>query len=157
MKSQFSISKAVFSGIIATIIMTLFTYMGQLMNIKMNIPKMLSSMFGGNLMMGWLMHFMIGVFLAISYGAIFYTKLKIDSLWLRGAAFGILPWLMAQIIVMPMMSMMNGMPYSSGLFSGSFMLATGSFVGHLIFGAVVGFLYKPENKTIEEKGKLNIA
>ncbi len=157
MKSQFSFSKAVGAGVAGTIIMTLFTYMGQLMNIKMNIPEMLSSMFGGNLMIGWVMHFMIGIILAINYAAIFYTKLKIDSPWLRGAVFGILPWLMAQIIVMPMMSMMNGMSFSSGLFSGSFMMAMGSLVGHLIFGAVVGAIYKTENKAVEQKGNLNIA
>jgi hypothetical protein len=55
---------------------------------------------------------------------------------------------MAQVIVMPMMSMMNGMPFSSGLFSGSAIMAMASLVGHLIYGAVVGSIYKTEPKLV---------
>ena len=43
------------------------------------------------------------------------------------------PWLAAQIVVMPVM----GMP----LFSGSVSMATGSLVGHLVYGAVLGVVY----------------
>lgn len=146
MKSQISFTKAIVGGISATIIMTLFTVMGGMMNIKMDIPAMLGSMFGGNLMIGWLMHFMIGIILAINYAVIFYPKSNIPPLWLRGALFGILPWFMAQIVVMPMMSMMNGMQFSSGLFSGSIIMATASLVGHLVFGAVLGSIYIPYPK-----------
>ncbi len=146
MKQQFSVSRAIIAGLAGTVIMTLFTYMGQIMNINMNIPAMLSTMFGGNLMIGWIMHFMIGIILAFNYGIIFYNRTKINSVWLKGAIFGIIPWLMAQVIVMPMMSIMNGMPYSAGFFSGSFKMAAASLMGHLIFGAVVGIIYKPDVK-----------
>jgi len=54
---------------------------------------------------------------------------------LRGALFGIAPFLMAQIVVIPMM----GMP----LFSGSMVMAMGSLIGHLVYGAVVGQVYGP--------------
>jgi uncharacterized membrane protein YagU involved in acid resistance len=148
MKSQFSFTKAIVAGISATVVMTLFTYMGGVMNIKMDIPAMLGSMFGGNLTIGWIMHFMIGTILSINYGLIFYSNVNINPLWLRGAVFGLLPWLMAQILVMPMMSVMNGMPFSSGLFSGSIMMAMASLVGHIIFGAVLGSIYKPEPKLV---------
>ena len=146
MKQQLSISKALFAGISATVIMTLFTYMGQIMDIKMNIPEMLSSMFGGNLIIGWFMHFMIGILLAFGYAILFYRKINIKPVWLKGAVFGIIPWLMAQVIVMPMMSIMNGMTYSAGFFSGSLMMAMASLVGHLIFGTVIGVLYKPKTQ-----------
>jgi uncharacterized membrane protein YagU involved in acid resistance len=146
MKQQFSFSRTIIAGVTATIVMTLFTYMGQFMNLKMDIPAMLGSIFGGNLLIGWIMHFMIGIILAFNYAIIFYSKIGINPILLRGAIFGIIPWLMAQIIVMPMMSMVNGMAYSAGLFSGSFMMAMASFVGHLIFGTVVGIIYRPEAK-----------
>lgn len=148
MNTQFSLTKAIMAGIAGTIIMTLFTYMGAMMNMKMDIPAMLSTMFGGNLLIGWVMHFMIGIVLAVSYGFVFYSKLNINPTWLRGAIFGIAPWLMAQLLVMPMMNMMNGMSFSSGLFSGSIMMAMGSLVGHLIYGAVIGVVYKPEAKAV---------
>ena len=148
MKNQFSISKAVLAGINGTIVMTLFMFMGNFMGIQMNVPKMLASMFGGNLIIGWGMHFMIGTILAISYGFIMYNKIQIAKPWLRGAIFGIIPWLMAQLVVMPMMSMMNGMGFSAGLFSGSAMMATASLMAHLVFGAVVGLIYSPAKITV---------
>lgn len=146
MNTQFSITKAVAAGITATIVMTLFTFLGGMMGIKMDIPAMLGSMVGGSLIIGWIMHFMIGIVLAVSYGVSFYSKVNINPLWLRGALFGLLPWIMAQIVVMSMMNVMNGMPFAAGLFSGSLMLAMASLVGHLVYGAVVGGIYRPEPK-----------
>jgi Family of unknown function (DUF6789) len=146
MKSQFSFTKAIVAGISATVVMTLFTYMGEVMNIIMDIPAMLGSLFGGDITIGWIMHFMIGTILSINYGLIFYSNVNINPLWARGALFGLLPWFMAQLFVMPMMSVMNGMSFSSGLFSGSIMMAMASLVGHLIYGAVLGSIYRPEPK-----------
>lgn len=146
MNTQFSFTKAVVAGISATVVMTLFTFMGGMMGIKMNIPEMLAGMFGGKIIIGWIMHFIIGIVLAFNYGVIFYSKFKIQPLWIRGAVFGLFPWFMAQILVMPMMSVMNGMSFSSGLFSGSIMMAMASMVGHLVYGAVLGSIYKPELK-----------
>jgi len=148
MKSQFSFTKAFVAGISGTVIMTLFTYMGGMMNIKMDKPAMLGNMFGGSLIIGWIMHFMIGVILSFNYAIIFYPIVRINPAWLKGALFGILPWLMAQILVMPMMNVMNGMSFSSGLFSGSIIMAMASLVGHLIFGAALGFLYKLDPKLV---------
>ncbi|MBI2388599.1 MAG: hypothetical protein HYV09_03185 [Deltaproteobacteria bacterium] len=47
--------------------------------------------------------------------------------------YGVAPWLLAQLVVMPMMG--------AGLFSGSALVAGGSLMGHLIYGAVVGVAY----------------
>ena len=148
MNNQFSISKALLAGINGTIVMTLFMFMGNLMGIQMNVPKMLASMFGGNLIIGWGMHFMIGIILAISYGFVLYDRISISKPWLRGAVFGIIPWLMAQVVVMPMMSMMNGMEFTGGLFSGSALMAIASLMAHLVFGVVVGFLYSPAKSAV---------
>lgn len=52
-----------------------------------------------------------------------------------GALFGLAPFLLAQLAVMPMM----GMP----VFSGSVAMAMGSLVGHLVYGGVVGAVYGP--------------
>jgi uncharacterized membrane protein (DUF485 family) len=51
----------------------------------------------------------------------------------RGATYGLAPFLMAQLIVMSMM----GMP----VFSGSATMAMGSLVGHLVYGGVLGGIY----------------
>ncbi len=147
MKNVFSLSKAVSAGIAGTVTMTIFMFMGKFMGINMNVPKMLSSMFGGNLAIGWIMHFMIGIFLAVSFGLIFYNVISAENRIVKGMLFGIIPWFMAQMIVMPMMSVMQGMNFSDGLFSGSLKLAFASLIAHFVYGAVVGAIYKPQLKT----------
>ncbi|HEY3447876.1 MAG TPA: DUF6789 family protein, partial [Myxococcales bacterium] len=95
----------------------------------MNIGAMLGSVMGGSLVLGWMAHFVIGTALAVGYGAFVATRLPGPGA-LRGALFSIAPWLMAQTIVMPMMG--------GGLFSGSAIVAAGSLMGHVIYGAVLG-------------------
>jgi len=141
MKTNFSIKSAVISGVIATAAMTMFTFLAPLMGIKMDIPAMLASTMGAPVIVGWAAHFMIGVALAISYGAIFLSTTKQSAGIKSGAIFSVLPWAMAQLIVMPMMSLMSGSSYAARLFSGSIIVAMASLMGHLLFGVVLGKLY----------------
>jgi hypothetical protein len=148
MNKNAQLSKAIVAGIIGTIAMTLFMLIGNMMGLQMNVPKMLASMFGGNLIIGWAMHFMIGTTLAIGYEYYFTTKIKIENTLLRGAVYGTIPWLMAQLVVMPMMSKMNGMGFVDGLFSGSMFLAGVSLMAHFVFGAVVGTVTKTKEALV---------
>ena len=75
---------------------------------------------------------MIGTMLALGYAAVFSSRLP-GPPPLRGAIFSLIPWLMAQLVVMPAMGM--------GFFSGSAPAASGSLLGHLLFGAVLGLAY----------------
>lgn len=126
-------SRAAAAGIIATLVMTATgLWVAPLMGIPaMNPAVMLAGAMGGSILLGWAAHLMIGTILAIGYAAV--------APWipgappLRGAVYGIAPFLAAQIVVMPMM----GMP----VFSGSTVLAMGSLVGHLVYGAVLGLVY----------------
>ena len=81
--------------------------------------------------MGWIGHFMIGVIFAEVY-AVVAGSLPGPAV-VRGALFALAPWLLAQVVVMPMMGM--------GLFSGAMNLALGSLIGHIIYGGVVGAVY----------------
>lgn len=128
-----NIKKAVLAGMAGTIVMTMIgTLVAPMMGMpKMNPADMLASQMGGNAMLGWAGHFMIGIGFAIAYG--FLAPLLPGPLAARGALFAVGPWLMAQVAVMPMMGM--------GLFSGSMLLAGGSLLGHLMYGAVVALVY----------------
>lgn len=128
MNTNGSITKAMIAGISGTVAMTLFMMMGNLMELEMNVPKMLASMFGGNLIIGWVMHFMIGSLLAIGYEFFFTTKTNINNPLLRGATYGVIPWIMAQVAVMPMMMVVNGMSYFDGFFSGSLLMSSASLM-----------------------------
>lgn len=98
----------------------------------MNIGEMLGSMMGGSTALGWMAHFMIGAVLALIYAASSAHRLP-GPVAVRGMPFGLFPWLLAQTVVMPMMG--------AGFFSGSMMVAAGSLMGHLVYGAVLGAIY----------------
>ena len=130
---KIDIKKGVVAGLLGTVAITVVATLGApMMGLpKMDIPGMLASQMGGSVTLGWVAHFMIGTILAFGY-ALFQAKLPGPAI-VRGALYGIAPWLMAQIVVMPMMGM--------GLFSGAFPPAFGSLIGHLVYGAVVGLVY----------------
>jgi len=132
---KINFTKAVAAGIVGTLVMTAVgLWVAPLMGMPpMNPADMLAGAMGGNVALGWIGHLMIGTILAVIYAAV--------APWLpgppalRGALYAIAPFLLAQIMVMPMM----GMP----VFSGSVVLAAGSLIGHLVYGAVVGAVYGP--------------
>lgn len=125
--------KAIIAGIVGTAVMTAVgVYLAPMMGIaRMNPADMLAGQMGGNMTMGWAGHFMIGIAFAVGYA--FMVHRLPGAPWMRGALFGIVPWLLAQVAVMPMMGM--------GLFSGSMAMAGGSLIGHLMYGAAVGVVY----------------
>ena len=131
-----NLGKAILAGIVGTIAMTLLTMMAGAMGLEMNIPAMLSGFMQVPIIVGWLAHFMIGIVFALVYAYGFAKRLP-GSPAARGALYGLFPFLMAQIAVMPMMSM--------GLFTSNapnaLMLVLGSLMGHLVYGAVVGAIY----------------
>lgn len=147
MKTNLSISSAVIAGLAATAAMTVFTFMAPLMNIEMNILGMLAGTMGAPVIVGWIAHFMIGVILAVSFAVVYYPNFGSSNKIKSGAIFSLVPWLMAQIVVMPMMAIVNGGTYFSGFFSGSIVLAFASLMGHLLFGVVLGLIYKTDNIT----------
>lgn len=125
--------RAALAGVIGTVAMTVVgLYAAPLMGMPpMNPAEMLAGAMGGNMLLGWVGHFSIGVILAIGYALV--SDALPGPAALRGALYGLAPFLLAQIAVMPMM----GMP----VFSGSVAMAMGSLVGHLIYGGIVGAVY----------------
>ncbi len=126
-------TRAVVGGLVGTVVMTLLMRMAPAMGLPpMNIGAMLGSVMGGSIVLGWMAHFVIGTVLAIIYAAVFAARLRGPG-FLRGALYGLAPWILAQLVVMPMMG--------AGVFGGSFGAAFGSFMGHLVYGAVLGGIY----------------
>lgn len=130
---ELNFKKAVLAGVTGTMAMTLAaTFAAPMMGLpKMDVPGMLASVMGGILPLGWAAHFMIGIILAVGY-AMLQEKIPGPSV-VRGAIYALAPWLMAQVVVMPMMGM--------GFFSGDFAPAFGSLIGHLIYGGTVAVVY----------------
>lgn len=131
-----NLRRAVVAGIIGTAVMTLMTMLATAMGVPMDIPGMLSSFMGTPIIVGWIAHLMIGTVLAVIYAGWFAHRLP-GVPWLRGALYGIFPFLLAQVAVMPIMGM--------GLFTSAApnapVMVAGSLIGHLVYGAVVGAVY----------------
>lgn len=125
--------KAVLAGLVGTLVMTAIgVWVAPMMGMPaMNPADMLAQPMGGSLALGWLGHLMIGSVLALIYATIAHALP--GPAWSRGALYSLAPFLMAQLLVMPMM----GMP----VFSGSLVMAMGSLVGHLVYGATIGTIY----------------
>ncbi len=136
-----SIEKAMYGGLAGTVVMTLMMYFVApiLMGMRMDIAAMLGSLMGdpmNNSMIWWMgliAHFVLGsVVFPMIYVMMAYERLP-GSAVVRGLLFGLALWLVAQVIVMPMMG--------GGLFSanmGGMMAAMGSLVNHAIYGAILG-------------------
>lgn len=137
--ANFNAKRAVVGGITGTAAMTGLMLMAPKMGLPpMNVGEMLGSVMGGSAVLGWMGHFVIGTVLAFGYGLLLASRLPGPGA-VRGAIFAVAPWLMAQIVVMPMMG--------AGLFSGSVLAAGGSLMGHLVYGAVLGSVYQVHSVT----------
>ncbi len=126
-------TRAIAAGLIGTLVMTAVgLWVAPLMGLPPTNPaNLLAGAMGGNLLLGWAGHLMIGIVLALIYAVV--------APWLpglppvRGAIYALAPWLVAMVAMMPMM----GMP----AFGGSAGPAISSLVGHLVYGAIVGAIY----------------
>ena len=138
--------RALLAGFVAWVVFTIVLYMAPLMGLPaMNVPAMLGGMFGMNsIALGWIMHLMIGLILALVY-VYWLARFLPGQGWLRGLLFGLVPWIVMMVMVAPMLPMLNPsmakMPpgfFFANLGAGAIM---GSLVAHLIFGAVLGAIY----------------
>lgn len=82
---------------------------------------------------GWVVHFIVGILLALLYAGAFAERLPGSPLW-RGATYGLMVFVLAQVVFMPLVG--------GGFFSrGDVELLVGSLLGHIAYGLVVGWIY----------------
>jgi len=126
-------ARAVAGGLVGTLGMTAVgVWVAPIMGIpRMNPADMLAGAMGGSTLLGWAGHLMIGTILALIYT--FVAPRLPGSPPLRGALYALAPWIVAMLVVTPMM----GMP----AFGGAVAPAMGSLIGHLVYGAILGAIY----------------
>jgi uncharacterized membrane protein YagU involved in acid resistance len=129
-----NVGRSIAAGAAGTAVMTMLMLAAPMMGMpEMPIGQMLGSFLKIGTALGWAMHAVIGLVLAAVYAAVFAGRLPGPPAG-RGAAYGFLVFLMAQVVVMPMMG--------AGIFSGgNAAMIMGSLMGHLVYGAVVGGVY----------------
>lgn len=104
----------------------------------MEIAASLAGMLGALWAVGLAMHFLNGsVIFPLVYALVLFRYLKGAST-VRGITFGVLLWLTAQLVVMPVMS--AGV-FSSGM--GGIMAVLASLMAHVVYGALLGGIARP--------------
>ena len=130
--------KGIVAGLVATIVLSVLMIMKSKMGIMtdVNVIAMLASKMGGNSVMAWFAHFMIGM---LGYGiayVVIFSKLPFNSIILRGVALGMAGWVAMMIAIMPMINAgLFGLNLASGM-----MVPVATLMLHIIFGAVLSFV-----------------
>lgn len=125
--------KLVLAGILGTVVMTIIMIIAPHMGMPEMAPwKLLAGAMGVPIVVGWIMHFMMGILFALGYGYVFAPNVSITNLWLKGIAFGIVALILAQV-GMKVMGMMLEMPPMDGSMP---MRLVAMLIGHLVFGVV---------------------
>ena len=135
------VGRAVAAGAIATGVMTALWMVEPSIGLpQLAVGHMLSTFmsvsvahFAVGAAVGWVIHLIIGMAFAVLYAWLFATRLPGPAA-ARGALYGVMVFVLAQIAFMPLVG--------AGLFSrGDVQLLTGSLLGHLVYGAVTGWIY----------------
>ncbi len=130
------VTRAILGGFVGTVALTLMMYFiaPLMMGMKMDIAGMLGSLLGDSWWAGLGMHFLNGtIIFPLIYAFVLYGVF-LGGPTLKGITWGVILWVLAQVVVMPMMG--------AGLFSanaGGLMAAMGSLLGHLVYGGLLGF------------------
>lgn len=145
-----NILNAVIAGLVSTVVFTVILTMAPKMGMpKMDIVSLLGSMFSAktNLVLGWMMHLMMGVIFALIYAFLWSSGIGAAT-WTSGLVFGAVHWLIVGVIMVmiPMMhvGIKSGTVQAPGMWmtnNGGAMAFMGGLVGHMIFGAVVALVY----------------
>jgi uncharacterized membrane protein YagU involved in acid resistance len=131
--------RALAGGFVGTLI---FTLMGKFLaphviGQPMDVAALMAPMLGGSHTVGVIAHFVIGtVVFPIAYLVLGIRKLP-GPAWLRGALFLIPVYLVAMVVMMPILG--------QGLFFGSPPKAMVALMGHVVFGLAMGAIIgKPD-------------
>jgi hypothetical protein len=124
--------KALIGGFVGTVVFTLMgKYLApQVIGQPMDVAALLAPIFGGSHTAGVIAHFVNGtVVFPIAYLILGFRYLP-GPAWLRGAIFLILLYLVAMVVIMPILG--------HGFFFGSPPRAMVALMAHIVFGLCMG-------------------
>jgi len=138
-------SRVLLGGFVGTVALTFMMYgvAPMMLGMKMDIAAMLGQMLG-SWAMGMAIHLINGIVIfPLIYALLVYRFLPGPPV-AKGILWGAILWLIAQLMVMPMMG--------AGIFSanaGGMMAAVGSLVGHAVYGTLLGSIAGVDTATTE--------
>jgi len=135
MKSN--ITKTLLGGFAGTLMMTLMMQFAAPMMIgqPMDIAAMLGNMMGNNYAMGMAVHIMLGVLVFPLVYAFFIYRFLPGTPFIKGLTWGLILWLIAETMVMPMAGAGFFMSEIGGLKA-----VMAALMGHLVYGGLLGVI-----------------
>ncbi len=131
--------KGLLAGLAATIVLSALMIIKAMMGLMpaLDIPRMIAGVLGSpeTPLVGWVGHFVIGI---VGYGIaitlVGNSATAAGNVW-RGLALAVVGWLLMMIVLMPLAG--------AGLFGLGLgiMAPIATLILHLIFGAVLGWVY----------------
>lgn len=138
-----NIAKGMIAGLVATLVLSLLMMMKKMMGVmpELDPVHMMSDMaaqqmgMAPNIMVGWVMHFMIGT---VAWGgafAVLNNRLPGTGQVIKGISLGIAAWIIMMLGPMPMSG--------AGLFGLKIgmMAPVMTLMLHIVFGAVMGLVF----------------
>lgn len=131
--------RATIAGVLGTLAMTMLFMIEPLLGLpKMAEGGILSTVMSASVanlpvgfVGGWIIHFGVGIVLALLYAVVVAPRMPGPPI-VRGAVYGGLVFIGAQLVLMPLVG--------AGVFSGGDSARLmGSLLGHLLYGGVIGW------------------
>lgn len=94
---------------------------------------------GEGVAVGLVLNLVLGLVWAMVYARVFVQRLP-GAGWQRGMLFSLIPWLLSLLVFFPM----TGLGFFGSELDAGFLPAAGNLILHLIYGAVLGTLYRAD-------------
>lgn len=94
---------------------------------------------GDGVAIGLVLNLVLGLVWAMVYARFFVHRLP-GAGWQRGMLFSLIPWLLSLLVFFPM----SGLGFFGSELDAGFLPAAGNLILHLVYGAVLGTLYRAD-------------
>jgi hypothetical protein len=125
------------AGFIGTVVLSALMLVKTMMGVmpELDVAAMIGMMMGASVIVGWIIHFMIGTFAWGGGFALLYDVIPGGSAVGKGIVFGVAAWLGMMVMIMPMAG--------AGLFGMNMgmMAPIMTLALHIVFGAVMGAVF----------------
>ena len=113
---------------------------------------LLGTLFGGNRYAGWIVHFFIGILMALPYVFFFNKWIPAENKYLRGTLYGILVFVFSEIVFFAI----NLLGYFNSFdLKNMAMMVVGNAVIYMIYGTILGAFFERAGADGIEEAKHN--
>lgn len=133
-----NILSGLLAGLVATVVLAAMMLVQGMIGVMpgLNVAAMIGAIIGSSVAVGWVIHFTVHIIAGGGGFAVLYNVIPGGSALVKGIVYGIVAWLILMFIVMPLASVgLFGLDL--GMMAPVVVLAF-----HIIFGAVLGFVYQ---------------